>query len=106
MLCDILHCSVDLLDVRLVHEDSYEATVGLSEGRLEVSYRDNWIPVCFYGGGMRDQDYWFNNQAAWVACRYLGFYGGRRKRYQGVSVMNELTVNDIRCRNGKLCYSM
>ncbi|XP_072031641.1 scavenger receptor cysteine-rich domain superfamily protein-like [Amphiura filiformis] len=89
----------DLLDIRLVHEDTFTATPGLSEGRLEMSYQGEWIAACNYGG-MPGQDNSWSYQAAWVACRQLGYYGGRRKVYEGVSVKSELTVNDVRCING------
>ncbi|XP_072031630.1 scavenger receptor cysteine-rich domain superfamily protein-like isoform X2 [Amphiura filiformis] len=89
----------DLLDIRLVHEVTFKATPELSEGRLEMSYQGTWIAVCNYGG-MPGQDNSWSYQAAWVACRQLGYYGGRRREYKEVSVTSEFTVNDVRCING------
>ena len=82
----------DMLDIRLADEAT-------SEGRLEMSYKDQWIPVCNDGGQYDDS---WSFQAVWVACRQLGYYGGRPSYVNSLSIQTSFTVNDVRCGEGEL----
>ena len=61
-------------------------------------FEGQWIPVC-YDGADKDNRRW-SYQEAWVACRQLGYYGGRRKEYDGLSVENDFKAKDVRCNDG------
>ncbi len=88
-----------ILDIRLLDENENVVTKGL-EGKLEMLYKGQWLPLC-YGSAM-ENDYIWNNQAAWVACKQRGFYGGRSIMYDGLSVNTDLKVMDFRCDDGTL----
>ena len=61
-------------------------------------HNDKWIAVC-YDGGENDDRPW-NDQAASVACRQLGYDGGNATVYYTLSVDGTWKVNDVRCGNG------
>ena len=82
-------------DIRL----AYNAT---DEGRLEMWHNDKWIAVCYDGG--EDDDHFWNDQAASVACRQLGYDGGNATDYENLSVDGTWKVNDVRCGNGIVLF--
>ncbi|XP_072039610.1 neurotrypsin-like [Amphiura filiformis] len=87
----------DISDVRLA-DDAF------SYGRLEVYWNDDWRPVCnnvdLYGSVVRQ----WNHQAAWVACRQLGYQGGRALYYEGLSVETTSKVYNVQCGYGPRGY--
>ncbi len=68
--------------------------------KIEVAYQGTQIPVCYDGG---DDDQYWTAQNAWVACRQLGYHGGRSIAYE--SEHDGLIVKDVRCGQGKFYTS-
>ena len=77
------------------------------EGRLEMWYNNEWFVVCYQGD--EDDDHSWNDQAATVACRQLGYDGGIATIYESLSINNDNPVgqkaNDVRCGNGMFSFS-
>ena len=90
----------EILGIRLANDAELK-------GRLELLVSDQpggkqWLAVCFEGAFAHlGLDIIWNYQAAWVACRQLGYNGGRATVYDGFSVANGKRVNDINCEDGK-----
>ena len=95
-VCILFHTKI--LGIRLENDAELR-------GRLELLVRKQfgvgqWLAVCAYG--RESDDFRWNEQAAWVACRQLGYHGGMARFFNSFSVSNGYRVNDIRCGNGKI----
>ena len=69
-------------------------------GRLEAWYNGRWeAGVCYDGG---DYDVVWNDQAAAVACRQLGFDDGKALYYENILTATYTSyIKDVRCGDGK-----
>ena len=95
-VCILFH--IEIIGIRLANDAELK-------GRLELLVRNQsgvqqWLAVCALGN--ENDDIRWNHQAAWVACRQLGYHGGMARFF--FSVANRYQVNDIRCGDGKILY--
>ncbi|XP_072021628.1 uncharacterized protein [Amphiura filiformis] len=89
-----IECFDSLLEIRL-------ADNATTIGRLEISYDgSDWVAVCFDGG---DYDDTWNDHAASVACRQLGFYGGKATVHPTTAEWKR-HVKDVRCGHDFYMY--
>ncbi|XP_072045742.1 macrophage mannose receptor 1-like [Amphiura filiformis] len=77
-------------DVRLVEGKEWE-------GRIEVYYDGGWRVVCYDTDS--DSDRKWSDRAAWVACRQLGYPGGRATSVTGYSNTGSRKFSDVRCED-------
>lgn len=73
---------------------------GANRGRLEYKYKGKWGSVC-------DDYFDQNEQASQVACRSMGFSGGKmvrnwatRSKYRGGGGM-KINMDDVKCQGGE-----
>ena len=93
----------EILGIRLANNVELE---GKLELLVEVEHggEQEWLAVCYEG--VRWHGIEWNNQAAWVACRQLGYDGGMAEFIYGYRDPDEKRVNNIMCEDGKILYDL